>query len=230
MSKLRKLDEKLWVLDAPFTAPGGLALGGRATIIALSGGGVAAINPVALDAAAKAELEALGSVRVILAPNAMHHLHLEAWRFAFPNAKTFVSPLLAAKKPGLHRDGLLGEEPQALYRDDLRQLLVGGMPKLCEYVFYHPVSRTLVQTDSAFHIRKPANTLTKIVMRLNGGYGRYGPTNLFRFLVKDKKALAASLRKMGEWSFERIIVAHGDVVEHGGKDAFRRAYERYLRA
>jgi hypothetical protein len=229
MSRLRKLDERLWILDAPAEARG-LALGARATIIGLSDGGVAVISPVALDAETKNEVEALGPVRALIAPNSFHHLFLESWRAVFPHVKVYVSPVLAAKKPGLHRDGLLSDEPPPLWAADMKQALVNGAPKLGEYVFFHPASRTVIQTDSAFNVRNAPKRMTRIFMQLNGGYGAYGPTRYFAFLAKDKHAVGGSFRRMLEWDFDRIVVAHGAIVEVGGRAEMRRAYTKYLAA
>ena len=91
------------------------------------------------------------------------------------------------------------------------------MPKLQEIVFFHHASRTLILTDLAFHIRNSDSWFTRLFMRLNGAYGHFGPSRIFRTLVKDRAALRSSLNRMQEWDFDRIIVAHGEVLEQGGK-------------
>jgi hypothetical protein len=61
-------------------------------------------------------------------------------------------------------------------------------------------------------------------MRVNGAYGRFGPTRLLRTLVRDRPALRASVEKILAWDFERVVVTHGEVLERGGRDALRAGF------
>ena len=105
---------------------------------------------------------------------------------AFPQATVYVSPALPAKIKGPLTYEILRDEPPALWRDELAQHLVGGMPKLQEVVFLHHASRTLILTDLAFHIRHSDSWFTRLFMRLNGAYGHFGPSRILRTLVKDR--------------------------------------------
>lgn len=42
--------------------------------------------------------------------------------------------------------------------------------------------------------------------------------------MQDKPSVAESARVIGKWDFERIVMAHGDVIETGGKAVFDRLY------
>jgi hypothetical protein len=81
-----------------------------------------------------------------------------------------------------------------------------------------------VLTDLAFHIRHSDSRFTRLFMRLNGAYGHFGPSRIFRFLVKDRAALRTSLNRLQEWDFDRVIVSHGEVLERGGKQAMQTQY------
>jgi hypothetical protein len=39
----------------------------------------------------------------------------------------------------------------------------------------------------------------------------------------------ASLERILAWDFDRVVVTHGDVVEHGGAEALRHAWAPLLR-
>jgi hypothetical protein len=43
-------------------------------------------------------------------------------------------------------------------------------------------------------------------------------------LVRDRVAFRQSLKRILEWPFERIVVAHGEVSEKGGRDELVRGY------
>ena len=61
-------------------------------------------------------------------------------------------------------------------------------------------------------------------MRLMGVSQRPGPPLHIRLGFRDKVAARASLERVLSWDFDRILLAHGQVVETGGKAVFRDAY------
>jgi len=154
----------------------------------------------------------------------MHHLYLAENVRSFPDAAVYISPALPAKLKEQLSYEVLSDDPPALWRNELAQHLVRGMPKLQEIVFFHYPSRTLILTDLAFHIRQSNSWFTRLFMRLNGAYGHFGPSRIFRTLVKDRAALRSSLARIQRWDFDRIIVAHGDVLEQGGKAEMQTQY------
>jgi hypothetical protein len=45
-----------------------------------------------------------------------------------------------------------------------------------------------------------------------------------RLLIRDRAAARASLDDVWRWDFDRVVVAHGDVLETGGRVHMRRAF------
>jgi len=45
-----------------------------------------------------------------------------------------------------------------------------------------------------------------------------------RFFFRDRAAARAVLERVLSWDFDRIVVAHGQVLEHGGREALRSGY------
>lgn len=223
MNILHLLAKDLWIIDHPFRVMG-LELGTRTTIVRLTTGGLWLHSPGPLSQALSETISTLGPVEALVAPNAMHHLYLQDNIRAFPDAKVYLSPALPPKLKFQSAYEVLLEEIPASWSQDLVQHHVGGLPQLQEFVFFHPVSRTLILTDLAFNIRNSASWFTRSFMRLNGGYNRFGSTRLFRSLIKDRAALRSSLDIILKWGFERIIVAHGQVVEDSGQHLMREAY------
>ena len=223
MAQLRSIAKDVWVIDHPLRV-GGLQLGTRTTVVRLANGGLWMHSPGPLRPELTAQLVALGPIQALVAPNAMHHLYLGENIRAFPQATVYVSPALPAKIKGAFTYNILSDEPPVLWRDDFTQHLVGGIPKLQEVVLLHRASRTLILTDLAFNIRQSDSWFTRLFMRINGAYGHFGPSRIFRTLVKDRAALRSSLNRMQEWDFDRIIVTHGDVLETGGKSAMQTQY------
>jgi hypothetical protein len=215
---LRSLTEELHVLDVPFRISG-FELGGRMTVVRLPERGLWIHSPVRIDAAARAAVDALGPVRFLVAPNLMHHLFLKDWAAAYPEARVVAPAGLRRKQPGLRIDVELTDTPDAGYAAVFTQHLMRGVPWLDEFIFLHRPSRTLLLTDMAFHIRESSSWLTRTYLRLCGAYGRLAPTVLLRAMVKDRAALRASMDTVLGWDFERVVVCHGEVIEHGGREA-----------
>ena len=44
----------------------------------------------------------------------------------------------------------------------------------------------------------------------------------------NREGFGESTRRIGAWDFERVIPCHGDVVEVGGKDVFRKVFGWHL--
>jgi hypothetical protein len=217
---LRSLTEALHVVDVPFRV-GGLELGGRMTVIRLPTGGLWIHSPVRLDAETRAAVEGLGPVSFLVAPNVMHYLFLKDWVAAYPTARVVAPAGLRRKQPELRIDVELTDTPDTGYAEVMAQQRVSGIPKVEECAFLHRPTRTLLLTDLAFHIRQSPSWLTRTYLRLSGTYGKLAPSLLLKSLVKDKAALRTSLEAVLAWDFERVVVCHGEVLEHGGREALR---------
>jgi glyoxylase-like metal-dependent hydrolase (beta-lactamase superfamily II) len=219
---LQLLDRDLGVIDHALTV-GGLMLGTRTTVIRRTDGSVILISPGPLDDAAAAAIAALGPVRAIVAPNLMHHRFVAAARARFAEARLYAPLALAHKAPALRIDGAPAEVA-AIVDDTLHAVEVGGMPKLEETLLVHAPSRTLVATDLVFNLRAPAPWFTRTFMRLNGGFDRFGPTRLCRSMCKDRAAVRAAVERVLDEPFDRVIVAHGQVLPSGGRPALRAGF------
>ena len=143
---------------------------------------------------------------------------------AYPDASFYAAPGLSEKRPDLPFDGVLGDEPEPGWDQDLEQAIFQGERLLREVVFYHQESRTLIITDLAHSADWGSPLLTRLVMRLMGIYERPGVPLHIRVGFRDKAAGRASLERVLCWDFDRIVLAHGLVVETGGKAVLREAY------
>lgn len=213
---MRQLHSDLWIADAPQRFLG-LEVGARMTVVRLPGSRLLLHSPVPAGAELVGEVEALGSVAWIVAPNRFHHLYVEQWQRACPGASLWVAPGLERKRPELSIAGVLGGAPEAGWKDALDQVLLEGFPFANEVVFFHRPSATLVVSDLAFNVGAGSPPLTRLVFRLGGAYGRLAPTLLERLLVRDRAAFRHALERILEWPFERVVVAHGAIVERGAR-------------
>src|SRR5512134_338707 len=226
---LYELARDLWVAERPQRFYG-LEVGTRMTVIRLADGSLLLHSPVALDAGLRRQLDALGPVRFAVAPNRVHHLYAGKVAEAYPEARLWVGPGLEKKRPDLVFAGILGDEAPVEWRGQLDQVFFRGRPYENEVVFCHRASRTLILCDLAFNFGPRTALATRILMSLLRSYGYFGPSKLDPLLIRDRRAARESLERILAWDFDRVVVAHGDVLESGGHEALRRGYAWLLAA
>lgn len=226
-SVLQQLDDTLWVIDHPFRMMG-IPVGTRTTLVRLSDGGLFMHSPGPLTPRLAKQIDELGPVRCIVAPNMFHHLFLPENARNWQGATVHVAPGLAAKRKDLSFDEELGDGPSPIWAGDLGQVWVHGSGQVNEVAFHHPASRTLILTDLAFNVRHSASRPLRVFLKTMGVYGRFGPSRMVRWAHRDRDALRASIDKILAWDFERVIVAHGEVLERGGREALRAGYDWLL--
>ena len=220
---MRQLHSDLWISDSPLRFLG-LEVGARMTVVRLPDSTLMLHSPIAADPDLVREVKALGSVAYIVAPNLFHHLFAGEWQRACPEAQLYVASGLEVKRADLAIAGVLTDEPEAGWSGVVDQVVVGGFPFANEVAFFHRPSATLILTDLAFNIGPSSPRLTRAAFRLGGSYGRLSPTLLERILTKDRAAFRHSLERILAWPFDRVVVAHGEVSEKGGREELTRGY------
>lgn len=208
--------------------PGGLRLPTRMTALATRSG-VVLVSPIPIDDRIAASIAELGDVSALLAPNLLHHLYLAAAKQRYPSARVLAYRALETKLPGLTIDHALDDGLPEDLREDLRGVLVDGAPSVSEMVLCHVPSRTLVVTDLFFHVVRPVGFVTHLVLFLVGCHGRFAQSRAWRFFVKDREKARASARAIAELPFDEVVVAHGEPVQEGAKEAVVRALSWMLR-
>lgn len=223
--RLRQLAEDLWDAQSEM-AIAGMPLSLRMTVIRLPSGKLILHSPIEIDDALAAELDGLGSVAHLLAPNRLHHLYLRGAASRWPDARLWAAPGLPDKRSDLVFDGVLGDVAPDEFEGVLETRLFAGAPISSEIVCYHRPSRTLIATDLVFNFQRSASRLSRFYLRASGAWKRVAQTPLQRMLIRDRRAARGSLARMFEWDFERLIMAHGDVVEHDARGQLARALGR----
>lgn len=220
---LRELASDLWIADQPLRFLG-IELGARMTIVRLPDARLLLHSPISCSRELTEQVEDLGTPMFLVAPNRFHHLYVHDWQRAYPGCGLHVAPGLDTKRPDLGIGGVLSESPPSDWSDVLDQALVSGSPVANEVVFFHRPSCTLIAADLLFNIGASSPALTRIAFRLTRAYGRPSSTLLERLLIRDRVAFRRSLERILCWPISRIVVAHGEVVESGGRAALRDAY------
>ena len=231
---LKKLDNNILVDEQPLKY-WGLEVGTRMTIIRLKTGKLMVISPIQVNSTTIDEIDEIGKVDFIIAPNLYHHLFVADFQALYPHAKLLVAPGLELKRADLKFDGILGQAPlqfwdevEYLYFEGFNVLDLSGPSPLQEVVFFHRESQTLVLTDTAFNFDASFPLITQLVTRVIGGYNRVSPSLLDKLATREKDKIEKSIRRILCWDFKRIVMAHGSIVENEAKKKLTKGYERFL--
>lgn len=221
----------LWIVDGPtVTAAGGFRYPTRMAVIRLADGGLLVWSPVALDDALRQAIDALGPVRCLVAPNALHHVFLGEWRRAYPEALTFAAPGLREKRRDIAFDGVLGDGAPAAWAGEIDQVVLRGNLITTEVVFFHRRSRTVLFCDLLQQLpRDWFNGWRAIVARLDLMVGSEASVpRKFRLAFIDRRAARDGLERILSWPFEKVLMAHGEPIAADGQMAVRRAFRWLL--
>jgi hypothetical protein len=211
------LGPDLWTAEDILRLPGGVRLPLRMTLIRLPKGGLVVHSPLPLNDDVLKSVARVDAVEYLIAPSNLHHRFAAQWVRRFPGAKLFGAPGLPKKRKDLRFAGQLaasGSDGQpAPWSTVLDQHLVAGAPKVNEVAFFHMATGTLLVSDLLFNVTHPANFMTGLVLTIAGTKGRLAMSRVWRRYTKDKPALKASVERILDWPFTRILPGHGDVFE-----------------
>lgn len=231
---LREIDHDVWVAEQPLKYFG-LSVGTRMTVIRLANDELIAISPIQASGGIVEQLSKLGTVRHIIAPNLYHYLFAAEFKKLYPDAIFWAAPGLDARKPELLIDQVITGDTKSLWPgleclpfNGFRTLSLSGFDSLNECVFFHRDSRTLILTDAAFNFDEGFPLATRLVSQIIGGYKSLSPSILEKIATTDKAKVRQSAQQILNWDFDRVIMAHGSIVEQGGKAKFKQGYDRFL--
>jgi hypothetical protein len=219
--------ETLWIAKSPLRTYG-LEIGTRMTVCRLTGGDLWIHSPIAPDRDLCQQLNSLGTVRFVVAPNRHHHFFLGDFLGAYPEALLFGSPDLPSKRKDLAFEGVLGDIPDPRWSTDFDQVLMQGNLFHDEVAFFHSESRTLIVADLCMSVHPEQPLLTRLVGWIAGIYQNPSPPLDVKLAYWNKKATCASLENIRDWDFDRMILAHGHLIHSDAKQVFEQAYQFLL--
>ena len=150
---LTAIADSLWAYEYDLRLGPGFYLPVRTTAIRRADGGLVLWSPGPLSDGLAAAIEALGEVRVLVAPNRLHHLYVADARRRFPGAALLLAPGLAEKRPDL--DGANLADGAGVLGPEFELRTIDGATKLGEVVAFHRPSATLLVTDLVFNFGRP---------------------------------------------------------------------------
>ncbi|MBL6929192.1 MAG: DUF4336 domain-containing protein [Rhodospirillales bacterium] len=232
---LKPVADGVWIVDGPVIKFGYLGVKfpfpTRMTIVRLADGGLWVHSPTEISPALKSDVDALGPVRYLIAPNRIHYWWVEDWVAAYADALSYAAPGVRKKARSKGRfadyDADLAVDGEYPWSGELEMLLVPGS-YLTEAVFFHQPTRTLVITDliQNYESEKIANPVFRYLSRWAGAVDPDGqtPVDLRSTFFRHRKQMTEAVRTMISWQPQRIIIAHGRWYEENAVGELKRAF------
>ena len=228
---LKTIATNIWIYDGDVVPFYGFPYTTRMTVIRLSNNSLWIHSPEKLNPALQKELETLGKVSFLISPNKLHHLFLEEWISAYPEAKTYAAPGLIEKRKDIDFTKELSDLAESEWGNEIGQHMFIGSSVMKEVVFFHIQSKTLILTDLIENFNENHfSGWKKIVAKLTGILSPNGKTPLdwrMSFIFGKSKA-RKSLDTIISWKPENIILSHGECVFGGGLKFLKKSFSWLL--
>lgn len=224
---LKEFDHEIWTSDgSDVVAMMGFHYPTRMAVIRLSGKGLFVWSPIVLTERLRSQVDALGEVRYLVAPNSLHHLFIADWKFAYPDARVYAAPGLREKRNDIAFDGDLDGAPVPAWSEEIEYVVMQGNAITSEVVFFHYKSGTVIFTDLLQQF--PAGWFSgwrAVVAKLDLMVGpEPSVPRKFRVAFNNRRAARASLQRILLWPAEKVLMAHGTPVIENGQAFLRRAF------
>ena len=197
----------------------------RMAVVKLEDGGLWVWSPIALSPELEREVNALGPVRHVVAPNKLHHLFLTEWAERFPDARFHAPPGLAKRRPKIHFDFELAEEGSPAWCEEIDQVIFRGSFVMDEVLFFHRASGTALVCDLIQrHDATGFNTIHRWLMRSLGILGEKGSTTReWRFTFWRRRETREARKCVLDWHARNMIIAHGACAKGEAHEILARA-------
>ena len=218
--------QNIWIAEGDNVEVFGFHYPTRMAVIRLSDQSLFIWSPISLNDELKSEIDKLGEISCIVAPNSLHHLSIPEWHNSYPKAKLYAAPDLKEKRKDISFDEELSHKAPHHWVDDLEQIVVLGNVITKEVIFFHKPSGTTLFVDLLQQFPKDWHSgWRKMVAKLDLMVEPEATVpRKFRLAFTNRKAARASVKPILAWSTKNVIMAHGTPVKENGAEFLNRAF------
>ncbi|CAG9296481.1 DUF4336 domain-containing protein [Celerinatantimonas diazotrophica] len=205
--------EPVWFLGLPFST--------RMTVVRLPNNDLWIHSPIKLSPDRKAQIDGLGCVKYLIAPNHLHHLFLSEWITAYPDATCFGTNEVIKKRDDIAFDASLNQLQSWPWSTDIEQELFSGSSLMEECVFFHKGSNTLIVADLVENFSgHNFNCVQRFIAKGVGIMAPNGKMPLdWRLSFMFRKAEARQhLARVLAWEPQILVMAHGEIIKENTRD------------
>ncbi len=225
---MRSIAENIYVAEQPLCMLG-IEYGARMTVIRLSNHDLVVISPIALNESLKQKINSIGTVKYLVAPSSFHHLFIKPWTEKYTWANLLMVPQIAKKRKDLQATSVLNQSFNAPWTEELLPLFIPGGKLYSEMVFLHRSSRTLILTDLCFNLQEANSLFARCALSIYGIYKKFGPSKAVGMFMGKKVALKEAIDRIAAWDFQRVVMAHGEILENTTPKDFKSSFDQMLK-
>lgn len=223
---LEQFAKDIWTASGATVEVFGFHYPTRMAIIRLANDSLFIWSPITLTDDLRAEMDALGLVAHIAAPNSLHHLSLPEWQDTYPDAKLYAAPKLRDKRKDIRFDGDLIDAPNPEWAGEIDQVLMQGNLITTEVVFFHIKSGTVIFTDLLQQF--PPNWFSgwrKFIAKLDlMTETEPSVPRKFRNAFVNRSKARVAVTRVFAWPAKQVLMAHGTPVKKDAKEYLKRAF------
>lgn len=224
---LKEFGPDIWMVDGPTViAAAGFHYPTRMVLMRLPAGELVLWSPTALTDELSGEVDRLGTVRHLIAPNSFHHTFLADWQRTYPEATVYAAPGLREKRRDIRFDVDFLDDPIMAWAGQIDHAILWGNRLTTEVVFFHRPSRTAIFTDMLQQFPDGwFKGWRALIARLDMMTApEPAVPRKFQFAFTDRQAARHSLEHILAWPAQQVIMAHGPAVTTDGTALLRRAF------
>ena len=216
-SILERISDNVWVASRPFIW-NGIDVGGRMAVVKLEDNSLWIHSPVELDEPLRAELQKIGPVGHIVAPNYEHVKFTQSWINFYDDACSYGCPGIKTKFPNINIDFELdNDENKCPWQNDFDYCFLNAEhnpftknPFFNEVCFFHKPSKTLITTDFFWNYPKDAPVGTLL--------WKFGMDKIYlpfykNLMIHNNERYQEICKKViNEWNPTYILPCHGNII------------------
>lgn len=211
---MENLAENIWLLSYPLNLLG-MDIRRNVTILRLADSRVLIHSTAPFTEPEVIAIRQLGQPTWLVEAMLRHDTYTKDGLTAFPGVP-YLAPEGFGEVVAYPTEPLL--PPPAEWAGQVEVLELEGMPSMRETVLLHVPSRTLIVADLAMNFPADQPMWQDLLLKIAvGRHHEPGISRSFRVMVEDETALKASIARMMQWDFDRLIVGHGWPILTGAK-------------
>jgi hypothetical protein len=230
LDTLKPVTNGVWIVDSgPMTAMGFIHLPIRMTVLRLDDGSLVLHSPTRFTATLKQELEQVGPIAHLVAPNSAHWMFVKQWQDRCPAVRTWGAPGLdrrrQVRRMGVRIDQEMQEGPLAHWPDEIDRVLIEGAG-FAEVALFFKQAKLVVLTDLVVNLEASKLPLAlRPAARLVGVLAPDGKAPLYlRALIKLKRAQShQAAKRLIAYKPELAIFTHGRWFDSGAEEKLRKS-------
>lgn len=200
------------------------------TVVRLANGDLLLHSPCGASNDLLHDIDNLGRVAHVVAPNWFHDLYLREYRNLYPKA-TFWAPAFLQRQQRSIVDAALDSGARPPWYDEMPHASLRGLLTFDECLFFHTATRTLIVADLLMNAAPSPSmpALTRLGYRF---FGLDGSVKVFPILqwfgIRERGSVHEAASRVFKWNPDRLIVGHGTPIQEHVATELHRAFRWLL--